>query len=329
MAGHNTAFLEIAGNYLGLEEWPGAKHNPTVVGFFETSGHDWVKDDETPWCAAFVGAVLAEAGVSGTGKLNARSYLDWGSHVSLKDAEPGDVVILSRGDPKGWQGHVAFLAGFEGGYMILRGGNQGNRVSDQRYPTSKLLGIRRYGGQPDQKTGRPVLREGDKGAFVLDAQSLMQRQKFFSGALDGAFGPLTKAAVMAFQDHAGLSTDGVVGPMTWRALMDAPVRSDRIVTESDLRDRRSRTIETADRGERVAKLGAVAVATGSVLDTAKEAAQKATDTLPAIQQALLDNWIVLLVGAVGVVSYFYGGKIMDSIRSIRVDDARDGANLKR
>ena len=36
---------------------------------------------------------------------------------------------------------------------------------------------------------------------------------------DGIFGPLTRAAVIAFQSGAGLTADGVVGPQTWPALV--------------------------------------------------------------------------------------------------------------
>jgi uncharacterized protein (TIGR02594 family) len=135
---------DAAAEHLGLEEWPGARHNPTVVGFAATVGHGWVQDDETPWCASFVGAVLAQVGLPHTGKLNARSYLDWGTPVDLSDAQRGDVVIFSRGDPNGWQGHVGFYAGRdESGRILVLGGNQGNKVSIAPYPPSRLLGVRR------------------------------------------------------------------------------------------------------------------------------------------------------------------------------------------
>lgn len=137
----SAAVFEAAGRHLGLEEWPGSKHNPAVVEFFEDVGHGWVKDDETPWCAAFVGSVLGECGIAGTGKLNARSYLDWGEPVD--NPVPGDVVVFWRGTRDGWQGHVAFFVKWQGGDLVVRGGNQGNKVSDAVYSRDRLLGFRR------------------------------------------------------------------------------------------------------------------------------------------------------------------------------------------
>lgn len=139
----NQAIQKAASAWLGLKEWPGAKHNPDIVAMFAKSGHAGVKDDETPWCAAFVGAVLAECGLMGTGALNARSYLAWGDKVELAEARPGDVVIFTRGDPKGWQGHVGFYQGHDEARVAVLGGNQGNAVTVAQYSRARLLGVRR------------------------------------------------------------------------------------------------------------------------------------------------------------------------------------------
>lgn len=137
-----TAY-EYALDDVGTWEWKGKDHNPKVVQYFADVGHDWVKDDETAWCAAFVGAMLKKAGVEHTGKLNARSYLDWGEPVALDEARLGDIVVFSRGNPSGWQGHVGFYAGESGNSIHVLGGNQSNQVNVSKYSKSRLLGIRR------------------------------------------------------------------------------------------------------------------------------------------------------------------------------------------
>lgn len=128
----------------GVKEWGGSRHNPVVVEYFREIGHSWIKDDETAWCAAFVGAILKRVGLPHTGKLNARSYLNWGEPVALEDAQKGDVVVFWRGSRSGWQGHVGFFSEQVGNNISVLGGNQGNSVSISPYSKNKLLGIRRY-----------------------------------------------------------------------------------------------------------------------------------------------------------------------------------------
>lgn len=132
---------ELAQAEVGTAEWKNG-NNPKVVAYFKDSGNAGVKDDETAWCAAFVGAMLKRAGLKGTGKLNARSYLEWGTPVDRKDAKPGDIVIFKRGNSS-WQGHVAFFVKDRGALIDVLGGNQSNAVNVKGYQSAALLGIRR------------------------------------------------------------------------------------------------------------------------------------------------------------------------------------------
>lgn len=137
------AAFNHAKEYIGLKEIAGQMHNPMVLRFFKLVGHGWVKDDETAWCAAFVGAVLSEVGETGTGKINARSYLKWGYDVPFEKAQRGDIVVFWRGQPNTAQGHVAFFDSWDAiGNPIVLGGNQGNSVSLQAYPRRRMLSVR-------------------------------------------------------------------------------------------------------------------------------------------------------------------------------------------
>ena len=64
------------------------------------------------------------------------------------------------------------------------------------------------------------LSSGSRGPEVLTLQRELNRQLFPNPRLvvDGIFGQLTRNAVIAFQRQAGLSPDGIVGPLTRAAL---------------------------------------------------------------------------------------------------------------
>ncbi len=132
-------WLKEAWKLNGIKEIKGRTHNPVIVSFFDDVGHGWVKNDEVPWCAAFVGAMLDAAGEPHTGSLAARSYLQWG----IKTTRPkrGDVVVFKRGNST-WQGHVAFYLGEQSGRIYVLGGNQADAVNIRSYAKSKLLGYR-------------------------------------------------------------------------------------------------------------------------------------------------------------------------------------------
>lgn len=150
---------------IGTLEKAGKEHNPKIVAYFKDAGNAGVKDDETAWCAAFVGAMLERAGIRSTRKLNARSYLEWGEKISLDDAEKGDIVIFQRGT-SAWQGHVGFYVGHGASKITVLGGNQSNKVSLAPYPMSKLLGVRRA-VEAKIKTPSPSPAKKHGGAAIV------------------------------------------------------------------------------------------------------------------------------------------------------------------
>ena len=94
--------IDIAKRFMGSTE---AKDSAAIHDFIKRSAGLDVDPRVTPWCAAFVNAVLGAEGVKGTGKLNARSFLNFG--MKTHNPKPGDIVILSRdNDPA--KGHVGF-----------------------------------------------------------------------------------------------------------------------------------------------------------------------------------------------------------------------------
>lgn len=69
-----------------------------------------------------------------------------------------------------------------------------------------------------------TIRFGSQGATVSDAQARLNAAGA-DLAVDGIFGPLTRAAAVAFQSGNGLAADGIIGPLTWRALTAGTGRS--------------------------------------------------------------------------------------------------------
>ena len=67
---------------------------------------------------------------------------------------------------------------------------------------------------PSLPTAAPVMRTGSKGQEVKDLQTRLSALGFYSGEIDGEFGPGTKEAVTAFQKTNGLEADGIVGEET-------------------------------------------------------------------------------------------------------------------
>jgi lipoprotein-anchoring transpeptidase ErfK/SrfK len=65
----------------------------------------------------------------------------------------------------------------------------------------------------------PVLRLDSRGSAVLTLQQRLAALHYFDVAkADGAFGPGTYHAVVAFQKVQGLTRDGIAGPATWARL---------------------------------------------------------------------------------------------------------------
>lgn len=64
-----------------------------------------------------------------------------------------------------------------------------------------------------------TLKEGMSGADVKAMQQRLAALKYYPGPIDGSFGNDTIEAVWAFQEVNRLSVDGVVGPVTARALV--------------------------------------------------------------------------------------------------------------
>lgn len=145
-------WLTEARHYIGEKEVKGAKHNPLILQMWKDIKRGGIKDDETPWCAAFVGAVLERVGIKSTRFESAKSYLDWGSE--LNEPALGCVAVFTREGG----GHVGFVVGkAQNGDLMVLGGNQSDAVNIRAFSQHRVNGYRWPAGAPDLPQALPIL----------------------------------------------------------------------------------------------------------------------------------------------------------------------------
>ena len=135
-------WLRVARKYIGEREIVGTKHNPLIIKMWQRLTLPF-RDDETPWCAGFVGSCLEEAGIRSTRSGLALSYAKFG--VPLPKPAVGAIAYMSRKNSvcKVIGGHVTFVVGqTKNCDLVCLGGKQNNKVGLDIYPRSRILGYR-------------------------------------------------------------------------------------------------------------------------------------------------------------------------------------------
>lgn len=71
---------------------------------------------------------------------------------------------------------------------------------------------------PTQGANAEVLKQGSTGSLVKTVQTKLKNWGYYTGSVDGIYGPKTVAAVKYFQRVNGLTQDGIVGAKTANAM---------------------------------------------------------------------------------------------------------------
>lgn len=158
---------------MGIAEIVGGKENPKITQYwqevFSAKGQTdklcqgvW-RTENTPWCAGFVSAKLAEVGLVKhipEAFPMARSYEKAGT--KLDKPAYGCVVVFSRNGG----GHVGFVVGKDRqGHIMVLGGNQGDAVNIKPFVPSRVTAYRWCGTQSQPASFRydlPVLESNGK-----------------------------------------------------------------------------------------------------------------------------------------------------------------------
>jgi uncharacterized protein (TIGR02594 family) len=164
-------WLDLAIASSGVKEVEGAHDSPEVMAYYADAGYPEIQHDETPWCAAFACAMIERAGFASPKTLSARQFLRWGK--PLKKGRPGAICVFSRGNPRGWQGHVGFYLDEDVTRIRVLGGNQSDAVRAAWYPKPRLLGYRWPVTARNSRTTKGVA-VGTVGALAGGAAAIAQ-----------------------------------------------------------------------------------------------------------------------------------------------------------
>ena len=246
-----AAVVAQAMSWLGRGEQDGSHAEILrVYNAIDPLPRGYAMTDRDPWCAAFVSAVGAVCGLGdalypecGCAPMLAR-YRAAGLAAEPGGAlpRPGDLLFYDwNGD--GSPDHVGIVTERAGERLTVVEGNYGDKVGlrhvDAGAETVLAYARPAYGGAEDvtppdgedagpgiaaagEATLRlPILRRGCRGETVRAAQLLLIGRGYRCGpcGADGDFGPATYGGVYSFQRGRRLEADGVIGPITWRALI--------------------------------------------------------------------------------------------------------------
>ena len=149
-------FNALVKSYLGIYEVT----DKEIVGhFFKSARNTWITrtsplfSSKYAWCAAFIYTMLKKAGkapkyMEAQHTIRAKSYIPVSmggllkaDAVKLPEAEEGDIIVLKRGKN---MYHVGTFVSANSKTIMVRGGNQSNKVKNSLYRIEALVSIADY-----------------------------------------------------------------------------------------------------------------------------------------------------------------------------------------
>lgn len=245
--------VNTATNWLGRRESDGSFK--TIIDVYNDCARKngmYIMSYTDFWCAAFVTAVAWVCGLISiifpecSCDRMIQLYKNAGRWQERDDyeAKVGDLVFYDWdddgvGDCVGGSEHVGIIAVVTDTAFLVIEGNMSNQVGQRTLQKNSRF-IRGFGcpdyaskADPiievptgvtiDHPTGiqLPVLQRGAKSGWVKSLQLMLIGKGYTCGIFgaDGIFGYYTENAVFAFQRSNALEIDGIVGDLTWGALL--------------------------------------------------------------------------------------------------------------
>lgn len=162
--------------------------------WLKLSSGRWVYSPYTTYNQAGVGGQTRKVNTPDKGCLNAR--LGPGTSYGVYTCVPNGTALKP-------------VAGSQGDWLKLSSG---------RWVYGPYTTVAQGGNSSPGTGGTVILSSGATGQAVRDVQLRLQTLKYYTGEIDGIYGPKTLDAVKRFQTAEKLELDGIVGPKTRQAL---------------------------------------------------------------------------------------------------------------
>jgi uncharacterized protein (TIGR02594 family) len=148
-------WLQHARSFVGQRELERGRVARFVVDCFRRTRFAVARvTNTTPWCSAFACRVLEDVGIESPKSARARDFLAWKGGRALVAPVPGSICVFRRGPEAG---HVGFATDYQrAGKVPILGGNQDNRVCEQKKSTADLLGVFWPKGEPLPPDAVPI-----------------------------------------------------------------------------------------------------------------------------------------------------------------------------
>ena len=125
------------------------------------------------------------------------------------------------------------------------------------------------------KQASAAVKQGDRGTEVVELQQRLQKLGYFKSKATGYFGPLTKQALLKFQQSQGLTPDGVAGASTQEYLNK----------QAQGKEPPSPTWQLGDRGAKVSEIQKTLAMAGYPSSTNGVFDQQTQEAVKLFQQA--------------------------------------------
>lgn len=194
---------------MGLLNKNEVRDRSSINSFLRAGGVN-IDAARTKWCAAFVNSSLKQIGVTGTGRLNANSFLEWGKKVKPGDVMKGDVLVESNGkgaDEAG--GHVGFATGRSrqgknGLELEMLSGNSSNSVQ-KTWESADRVQVRRA----TEAMGNAQAAKVDTSQVQQATQQLQQSGQQVSQSMQTASASMQNASTATQQLDQATQQTGV------------------------------------------------------------------------------------------------------------------------